>query len=322
MDAKRVLFNASTFIPGVTSIPVVRRHLAKRSMGTGGTNQARYCYSVWLRHLVSAHANGLNDTPLTVAELGPGDSVGIGLCAILTGAERYCAFDLVAHANAIRNLSVLDELIELLRTRARIPDSTEYPDVEPRIFDYSFPSKILPDSRLIASLQPNRLERIRDALRDCASPNSMIQYRAPWNVEGAIEYNSLDLVFSQAVLEHVDELPQVYRAIYLWLKPDAYMSHQIDYKCHDTAAEWNGHWTYSDLMWKLARGKDSWLINREPHSTHMRLMRGCGFNIVEARTGRQASKISRSQLAPRFRSITDEDLTTTDAFVQAVKPRT
>ena len=48
---------------------------------TGGTDSVRYCYSVWLRHLVLAYENGYKKIPERVAELGPGDSLGIGLSA-------------------------------------------------------------------------------------------------------------------------------------------------------------------------------------------------------------------------------------------------
>jgi len=111
----------------------------------------------------------------------------------------------------------------------------------------------------------------------------------------------------------------VYRAMYQWLKPGGYMSHQIDFKCHDSAREWNGHWTYSNLMWKLVRGKDVWLINRLPYSEHVELIEKAGFRIVGEQLVRRASNVRRRQLASKFRRIPDSDLTTTDAFVQAVK---
>ncbi|HKQ82100.1 MAG TPA: methyltransferase domain-containing protein [Steroidobacteraceae bacterium] len=318
---KRLIFNAATFVPGITALPVVKRKLAKRSLGTGGGAQrARYCYSVWLRHLAHAHGNGLDTNPRHVAELGPGHSLGIGLAAMLLGVERYYAFDVVSHANAERNLGVFEELIALVRSRADIPDAKEFPAVGPALPSYAFPAHLISDERIERNLQPERLDRIRAALRTCDSPASIIQYRAPWHTESTIERDTLDLVFSQAVLEHVDELPQTYRAIYDWLRPNGTMSHQIDFKCHDSAREWNGHWTYSDLMWKIARGKDTWLINREPHSTHVRLIQECGFRVVEDTKVPRPSKITRSQLAPRFQHLTDVDLTTCDAFVQAVKP--
>ena len=40
--------------------------------GTGGTNSARYYYSVYLRHLVTAVAHGLSIEFREVAEIGPG----------------------------------------------------------------------------------------------------------------------------------------------------------------------------------------------------------------------------------------------------------
>ncbi len=317
---KRVLFNAITFVPGAMSLPPVRRRAEREHRPTGGSNQARYCYSVWLRHLNKAHASGLDVDPKTVAELGPGDSIGMGLAAILTGVEQYYAFDVVAYANLDRNRAVLDELIELFRARADVPGPEEFPRVGPELDQYRFPHAVLTPERLEACLRPERIERIRRSLADCSSAASMIQYRAPWNTEAAIRTDSLDVVFSQAVLEHVDQLPEVYAALYRWLRPGGYMSHQIDFKCHGSAREWNGHWTYSDLMWKLVRGKDSCLINREPHSTHVRMIRETGFEILTDIPSPRASNLSRKQLAPKFRHLQAADLTTSEAFIQARKP--
>ena len=49
-------------------------------------------------------------------------------------------------------------------------------------------------------------------------------------------------------------------------------------------------------------------------------MEKAGFRIVAEQLVRRASNVSRRQLASQFREIPDRDLTTTDAFVQAVKP--
>ena len=320
VSKKRLLFNAVTFIPGVSRLPLVKRVFERRACGTQGTDQARYCYSVWLRHLASAVARGLNSSPEAVAELGPGDSLGIGIAAVLTGVDRYFAFDIVAHANVERNLEITEELIKLFASRVDIPDAAEFPLVGPRLDDYRFPATLLTRERMQRALDRRRLDLIKASLRNTASLESMIQYRAPWSTKGAVEHNSLDLVFSQATLEHIDNLPDVYRAMYGWLKPGAYMSHQFDLKCHDSAVEWNGHWTYSELMWKLVRGKDVWLINRQPYSRHVALMKESGFKIVGEQLLKKPSKVTRNQLASQFRSIPDSDLETADAFVQAVKP--
>ena len=87
-SARRLIFSAVTLIPGVASLPPVKRILMNKAKGTGGSISASYCYSVWLRHLVTTAGCGLNCNPRTVAELGPGDSLGVGLAALLSGAEK------------------------------------------------------------------------------------------------------------------------------------------------------------------------------------------------------------------------------------------
>ena len=67
--------------------------------------------------------------PGVVAELGPGNSLGIGLSTLLSGADRYHAFDVVPHAQVNHNLAVLDELIALFKARADIPGPAEFPQV-------------------------------------------------------------------------------------------------------------------------------------------------------------------------------------------------
>jgi hypothetical protein len=305
----QLLYGISTFIPGIAAV---------FGRGGGDTKSARYCYSVWLRHLVTAAANGLKNHPRVVAELGPGDSLGVGLAALVSGAERYHAFDVVRHAQVERNQAVLAELIDLFRARAEIPGQAEFPEVQPLLASYAFPHHVLGDEQLAAALADNRLARIRDSVRAQNTAGSMIDYRTRWFDEQAIERDSIDLLYSQAVLEHVDDLPGSYRAMRLWIKPDGFISHQIDFRCHNTARVWNGHWRYSDLVWRLIRGRRSYLLNRQPYSTHLRLLAENGFAFVGGQIAKADSGLAAGQLAPRFRHLTDQDLTTSSALIQAV----
>jgi hypothetical protein len=102
--------------------------------------------------------------PARVAEFGPGDSLGIGLCAILAGANEYYALDVVDHANNIRNLKIFDELMALFKAKADIPDNNEFPRIKPLLNDYSFPSYIFNDSFLEENLSEERLNLIRQSL--------------------------------------------------------------------------------------------------------------------------------------------------------------
>jgi SAM-dependent methyltransferase len=298
----------ATFVPGVTWIA---------GRGAGSSASARYCYSVWLRHLVVASGKGFRTAPATVAELGPGSSLGIGLAALLSGAERYLAFDVVAHATAAQNLTVLDELVDLFGSRAAIPDEEELPEILPRLSDYAFPHEVLPEARLVAALAPERIERIRASLRDTTALSSMVQYRAPWSGTGVLVRESVDMIISQAVLEHVDDLQDTYRAMHAWLRPGGFMSHQVDFRCHNTADAWNGHLSYSDWVWRLMRGKRPYLINREPFSAHLRLIRDMGFAEPHTRVREASSGIARSELAKRYRQLPDSDLVTDCALIQA-----
>jgi SAM-dependent methyltransferase len=274
---------------------------------------------VWLRHLVMAHQNGLDAHPRVVAELGPGDSLGIGLAALISGCERYFGLDLVEFANNKRNLQVFEELLALFKARAPIPNEAELPNVKPTLPGYAFPSDILDDERLTHALARERLDRIRGSLARVNQVDSLVQYRAPWRQANLLENHSIDMIFSQAVLEHIDDLWGTYQAMGLWLKPSGFLSHQIDFKCHGTAVEWNGHFAYGDLTWRLIRGRRPYLLNREPHSAHLEALTKLGYRIVCDQKVRSPSRLQASDLAPRFRGLSEEDLTTSGAFIQAVR---
>ena len=310
INIKQLLYGISTYFPGLS------RFHAK---GTGGIT-ARYCYAVWLRHLVMAKKNGLLVIiPKIVGELGPGDSVGIGLAALLSGAEMYYGMDVIKHVSLRKNLSILDELIDLFKKRENIPDEREFKNLNPHLDSYKFPSAILTDEHLSFCLDDDRVKQIRNSLEDSDNKLSMIRYIAPWNSTELIKSESVDMIYSQAVLEHVDDLFGAYQAMRLWLKPGGYISHQIDFKSHGLTDQWNGHWTFSDLTWKLMRGRRAYLLNRQPHSTHIRFLKELGFVIRCDEKTELPSKIHRQQLASAFKNMAQEDIVISGAFVQAEK---
>jgi len=309
MKIKQLIYGAFTFIPGVNKL---------REKPTGGTVSARYCYSVWLRHLVMADMNQLNTNPEVVAELGPGDSLGIGLASILTGADSYYAFDIVKYANIENNLLIFDELVELFKKRVDIPGEEEFPRVFPKLDNYTFPNKLLNEKRMNLALNEERLKKIRSCIANPES-NTIIRYFAPWDSKNSINEESVDLIFSQAVLEHVDSLDSVYRTMNNWLKPGGFVSHQIDFKSHGFAREWNGHYQYSDFLWMLIKGKRPYLINREPLQTHIDILNDIGFKICFLERVKMHSTISIEDLPSKYKTITNEDLLTSGCFFEAIK---
>jgi SAM-dependent methyltransferase len=311
LKIKAILSGLSTHIPWYD-----------RKGSTGGTDSARYCYSVWLRHLIlgARHAKGWSQ-PRVVAELGPGDSIGIGLAALLSGAEKYFALDLVRYSDLKKNLEIFDELASMFANQLRIPDDSEFPFLYPKLDCYDFPKDLIGEGRLLESLAPERVAGIRSSIELSGAEGSMVSYKAPWNAPDVIDDESVDFIFSQAVLEHVDDLKSVYEAMRKWLKPNGVMTHQIDFKCHGKANTWNGHWTYSDFVWKVVVGRRSYLLNRQPHSVHVELIRRSGFQILDDTVFRSVSHLRREQLAPRFRALSDDDLSTSGAFIVAASGR-
>ena len=312
MNLRAVAFGLCTFAPiaGPYLLETRKKH------GAGATASARYCYAVWLRHLIHAKNCGLSGIPETVAELGPGGSIGCGLAALLSGASRYFALDAVSMASVDENLRVFEELVELFRRRSSIPDDNEFPEIYPPLETCDFPSTVLDDDLVGEALNPRRVQQIQDSI---SAGGVMIAYRAPWSDPASIPAETVDFIFTQAVLEHVDDLPGIYMCMSVWLKPGGYTSHTIDFRSHGLSNAWNGHWACSDALWKAIRGRRPHLINRAPCSTHTDLLIASGLTVAAETVRSSASAIRRSDLSRRFAGMSDSDLTTSTAFIVGAK---
>jgi hypothetical protein len=300
----------ATWIPGV--------HRAFNDLKSGtGTGTARYCYGVWLKHLTLLSAHGMRTMPTTVVELGPGSSIGTGLAALLSGAERYVGIDAVAHATPDANLGVFRELCQLFQQRAPRPNAG-FPSYDQYLDAALFPSHVLTPQRLQATLAPERLNRLQDAVSALSShsPHPAIRYHM-WNGRNGLGEAQVDLVFSHVVMNEIQDLDFAYERCSRWLRPGGWMSHHIDFSSLDTTPEWNGHRRYGELTWKLIAGRRPYFVNRETLGTHLGLMERKGFEIVEVIRGRRDDGLTREEHAPRWRSRPDDDLTTRTAFVIA-----
>lgn len=301
----------------LTFVPAINGLLPSRSVGQ--TASARYCYGLWMRHLTLLHAHGFRGIPHTIAELGPGETLGVGLCGLLSGSDRYVGLDVIAHSNPASNQQVLKELIPLFRTRA--PARVKgWPDFSDHLDRNGFPSRILTEAILEPALEPDRISAIHRAVifPSAANPIS-VEYKAPWSEPGVIERGSVDLIVSASVLEHVVELRGAYQALYQWLKPGGWMSHQIDLKSHNLTRRWNGFRTCSEGLWKLAFGRRPYMINRSPASVHLQLLREAGFKLVTVKKMLRGDGVRRDELAPRWAEISDEDLHCSALYVIATK---
>lgn len=303
MNFRQLAYGVLSYVPGA----------ADRLVGaTGGTSSADYCYCVWLRHLVLARRGGMSGFPAVVAELGPGDSIGVGLAALISGAERYVALDAVPHARVSCNLRIFDELVQLFRMRAPIPGLDRFPEMLIGLPTVDFPGDILTDAHLERALAPERIAWLRQVVAGAAT-SSCLEYQAPWSRVEERHAGSVDFLVSNAVMEHVADLAGAYQAICRWLRPQGHASHQIDFRSHGLFAAWDGHWACPDWLWALFVGRRPYLLNREPLSTHLRLSEAAGLELIELVTVTKAP-VSR-RLAMRFRNLSSEDRVTCGAYV-------
>jgi hypothetical protein len=310
MEMMPLLRGMGTWAPGLYS-PEKRK--------TGGSVSARYCYSVFLRHLCLLHSCGLPTRHETVAELGPGETIGISLMGLLLGARQAEALDVVRYANISGNARILEDLVGLLRERAAIPDEQEFPQVYPRLSAYGFPP-FLEERRASAAADTSRVERIQAALREEPSDLS-IRYYVPWQDCWARASPGVDFIISQAALEHVEDIESVHRALAAGLRIGGIVSHVIDFKSHEMTAGWDGHLQYGDLTWKIVKGRRPYLLNRRSPSDHLRAMEASGFEIARTWRAIVPPTLSRPDLPPRFRDWSDEDRSTTTMVVVAKRIR-
>ena len=283
-----------------------------------------YGYAVWLRHVGALAERGFRGPFPTVVELGPGNSVATGISAVLSGTDRYTGLDVIRHVAHRCGAPVLERLRTAFAEQAPIPDRTAYPSLRPAPARYDFPAAALG----VPMRADERDRRVRDLRRDLdaiaagGDGGEALRYVVPWGPD-SIAPNSIDLVFSQAVLQEMPHrdaggpLRETLEATARWLRPGGLASHEVDFGCYGMSP-WNAHWTWSDPSWTIVRGRRENFVNREPLSTYLTLMRACGLTIV-AVSPEERPGASTAALAPRFRALPEAERRTCAAHIIARK---
>ena len=298
----------------LTYVPILNEWRLRRG-STGGTNTARYCYAVWLRHLVMLDRQGFNHRGASIGELGPGDSIGTGLAGLLSGANQYVGLDVIPYSATADLETIFNELAGMYLSEQPIPTHDEFPAVRPRLSSYGFPSELVRSENL-----GEMVSRIASDLSLGMNKGKYIKYHAPWTSVDVVAADSLDLIFSQGVLQCVDDLQETYRAMFAWLKPGGYSSHSIGCAGIYLSPHWNGHWAYTDLEWKLVRGRRAFLLNRASVKTHTSLARRAGFEVLSLERDYATGGLPVGALAARFQALDGEDLRTRGIMMVLRKP--
>ncbi|WP_431137540.1 methyltransferase domain-containing protein [Psychroserpens mesophilus] len=271
-----------------------------------------YCYRVWMKHL--KYWSRVNDkVPQVVVEFGPGKSLGVGLSALLSGSEKLFALEKNQYWNIENNVKVFDELVELFKAETKTETiSSKFDETPNKTLD--FPSDILTKLHLSDCLKEERINNIRKELFDPFNQeNSYVISLIPWEKTNVIQENTVDYIISHTVLQHIDNLPFAYTAMNRWLKPGGCISHKIDFKSMNRTKLWNEHWTLSKLEWDIVTGQ-SFVINRAPLSSHLKLIEANNFKIIYDRRNSSKNEFKREDLADNFKHLDDDDLTTSGYY--------
>jgi SAM-dependent methyltransferase len=238
----------------------------------GAMDQPAYALQVVRSHLARVGRAHLDGA--VVLELGPGDSLATALIASALGAAAVYLVDAGDFAKV--ETAAYVELHSYLQGQGLRP-----PDV----------------SR--CSSRAEMLERcaasyLTDGLGDLRQMPSA----------------SVDLVFSQAVLEHVRlaEFDATQREIRRVLRPAGVSSHQVDLKDHLGGAL--NHLRFDAATWEAGwMASSGFYTNRLRYSEVLASMRAAGLAPEVTAVDRWSSlPTPRRWLAPHFREMSDEEL--------------
>jgi hypothetical protein len=266
-----------------------------------------------MRYVFALARVGVSFENKVVLEYGPGATLGLGFASLICGAKRYYSYDLIDHTDADRNLAVFDELLQMFKRRAALPSDGFHARIFPILESNEFPSEALPEDLLRRTLEPERIDAIREDIKTRAG--HFVLQRSSRDIGAAVQDEPADVIISESVLEHVDDLPPTYAFFARALAADGAMVHLIDYTCHNLANEWNGHWVCAPTLWSIVRGKREFLINRKPHQYHLDLLAENGMRVIQASRLHRVDGATRDGFASEFREMSRLDATTSLAQI-------
>jgi len=272
-----MLKGAATYLPAYS---IYERYHSRRSFHSG--RNARFCYSLWLRNLVFLAQNNVVSRIASMAELGTGGSLGIGICALFTNADSYCALEVEDTFDCELNIKLVEELYDLFRNNTSIPDDDEFPQINLKVHAYHFPKELLIKLGFNKKLIKERLFELSAAIRSLQNTphNSIISIQNSWVDTLNSRKECFNYIFSRAVMEHVSSPKAIYHKLSQLLVKNGLMFHDIEFHSHNITGNWDGHYHVPNCQWAIVFGKRKYFLNRCYPADHLEYVKNTNLKVL------------------------------------------
>lgn len=269
----------------LSNTPIPHRFWQRLNLFVHGSMDCpEYAMAVVEEHLSRVGWPDLRDR--VVLELGPGDSLATALIGKTLGARRTILVD--AGAFATTDLTPYCALAELLRARGFRP-----PPVE-------------------------QCTTVQETLALCDGV---------YLTGGLSDLRSLpdfeaDLIFSQAVLEHIrsNELEPTLKELFRIARPGGVASHQVDLRDHLGGAL--NHLRFSDRLWEAEwMARSGFYTNRVQYGDMLAMFERTGWQneVTDVRKW-DSLPTPQTKMAPRFEGMSETDLSVIQFDIVARRP--
>ncbi|MEN8907540.1 MAG: class I SAM-dependent methyltransferase [Clostridiales bacterium] len=271
----------------LTRIPIKYSFWSKLKLFKHGQmDNIKYAFDIFNKHYIKNQVSLKRD--FSICELGPGDSAYTAFFAYLYGARKTYLID---------NGFFID-------MDAKVPIS----DI------YEFAKNRKRDFLLLENLNTNNKNLLKEINTEYLSGGL--------NEYSLIPDESIDFLFSNAVLEHVSlkEFEDTLKNVFRIMNRGSICSHTVDLRDHLQCGLNNLR--FSKKVWESDLfAKSGFYTNRLRYSQMIEYFRKVGFEIVEVSTKKFPTlPISKNKLSREFKNIQKKDLLIEVFDIVMIKP--
>ena len=235
---------------------------ARAGTGISSHNLTPYDPERWLfrcRNLLAEMEKLFGRRDLSVLEIGCGRRFGLGLLLCMAGVARYAGIDVERYPATEEKAAVFEEFLRLRAGSADVPGL--------RFGPVQWDAELKDGDSFLGGRVQHR------AMSACAMDFPEAEF---------------DYIFSDAVLEHVDDAATAAREMYRVLKPGGLALHRIGFNDHiDPTKRGVSHIFQSRESWRLKTGI-AYLNLLRPNDFYG-LFRDAGFTLVEIQEAKDFS---------------------------------